>query len=162
MRFIANSRSELKEVTASAIISVPMSGRVFKSCAIIALSMAFLYSGVAWAMEACVRHDSHADYAAVQEHHLSHRSLEHAHAHDSVPVIHCGSWSDQAGPAVRRTSTEIRRSDKSVAFHPASPPGTHSAVLRNDLWLEAVFRKLAEFFLPVDLDRHLFLSVFQI
>jgi hypothetical protein len=152
----------LKEETASAIGFHTMSGRVLKSCAVIALSLALLYSGAAWAVEACVRHGDHTDYAVAQDHDLPQVSLNRAHPHESVPVIHCTSASDQVGPAVRVASTEIRRSDKGVAFHAASLPGPHSAVLRNNLWLEAVFSKTAEFFLPIDLERRLFLSVFQI
>ena len=139
-----------------------MSAHALKSCAVIALSLALLYSGVAWAMEACVRRDGHTDYAVAQEHQRSHPFFKHAHAHDSVPVLHCASLSGSVDLAVRAASTEIRRLDKAVVFYPASHPGTSSIVLRNDLWLKAVFRKAVEFFRTTKLKRHLILSIFQI
>jgi len=41
-------------------------------------------------------------------------------------------------------------------------PYAVSATPRNDLWLEAVFKSIVTFSSPIDLARHLFLSILQI
>jgi hypothetical protein len=79
-----------------------------------------------------------------------------------VPVIHCTLRIHQVGPAVQVASAGILRSDKSLALHAAFLPDAVAAVLRNDLWLEALFKKILTFSLPNDLSRHLFLSILQI
>jgi len=66
------------------------------------------------------------------------------------------------GPAGRIASAEIPRSDKGVALDMVSFPYAVSATLRNDLWLEAVFKRIVTVSLPIDFARHLFLSVIQI
>jgi hypothetical protein len=66
------------------------------------------------------------------------------------------------GPAARIASLEIPRSDKGVALHMLSFPDAVSAALKNNLWLDAVFRRIVTISLPIDLARHLFLSVLQI
>jgi hypothetical protein len=66
------------------------------------------------------------------------------------------------GPAARIASAEIPRSDKGVAAAMVSFTYTVSATLRNDLWLDAVFRRIVTISLPIDRARHLFLSVLQI
>lgn len=139
-----------------------MKGQLLKFCAIIALSLALLYSGVAWAMEACVRHDEHTDHALTQDHHSFQVSLKGTDAHDAVPVIHCAFVNEQVGPAARVASAEIRRSDKGVTLHAVSFPYVLSAARPNTLWLDALFRKAVTISLPNDLARHLFLSVLQI
>jgi len=57
---------------------------------------------------------------------------------------------------------EIPRSDKGVALDMVFLPYAVSATLRNDLWLEAVFKRSGTFSLPIDLARHLLLSILQI
>jgi hypothetical protein len=66
------------------------------------------------------------------------------------------------GPAARLASAEIPRSDKGVAIYMVSLRDPVSAMLRNNLWLEAVFKRIVTVSVPIDLARHLFLSVFQI
>jgi hypothetical protein len=140
-----------------------MSRQFLKASGILALSIALLYSGVAWTMEACMRHDGHSDHRVTQDHHNSEVSPQHTHPEDqSVPVIHCTLLIHQVGPAVQVASAGIQRSDKSLALHAAFLPDAVSAVLRNDLWLEALFKKILTFSLPSDLSRHLFLSILQI
>ena len=139
-----------------------MSSQVLKSCAIIALSVALLYSGVAWTMEACVRHDNHTNAATAQDHHSSQVSSKHTDGRDAAPVIHCASLNEQVGPAARIASTDIRRSDKGFALHAVSFLYTPSVARENVLWQEALFRRAFTTSLTNDLARHLFLSVLQI
>jgi hypothetical protein len=140
-----------------------MSRQFLKPCGILALSIALLYSGVAWTMEACMRHDGHSDHRVTEDHHNSEASSRHTHPEDqSAPVIHCTLLIHQVGPAVQVAATEIHPSDKSLALHAAFLPVAVSDVLRNDLWLEALFKKILTFSLPNDLSRHLFLSILQI
>jgi hypothetical protein len=140
-----------------------MTRQFLKPCGIFALSIALLYSGVAWTMEACTRHDGHSDHRVTEDHHNSEASSRHTHPEDqSAPVIHCTLLIHQVGPAVQVAATEIHPSDKSLALHAAFLPVAVSDVLRNDLWLEALFKKILTFSLPNELSRHLFLSILQI
>ena len=140
-----------------------MSRQILKSCVVVALTFFLLYSGVAWAMAACLRSHGHSQDAAIDDHHKPQATVESNHPQDpSLPVIHCAPMSDEVGPAARSASAEIRRSDRSVSLHAAFLPDALSAVLRNDLWLEAVFKRIVTFSLPNDLSRHLFLSILQI
>ena len=139
-----------------------MSAQLLKSCAVIALSVALLYSGVAWTMDACGHHDEHTDHALTQDHHSSQVSSKDTDTHGAVPVIHCASVNEQIGHAVRVASTEIRRSDIRAARHTVSSPYALRAARENALWLEALFRKTFTTSLTNDLARHLFLSVLQI
>jgi len=140
-----------------------MSRQFLKACGILALSIALLYSGVAWTMEACMRHDGHSDHRVTEDHHNSEASSQHTHPEDqSVPIIRCAWVTQQVGPAARMASTDTPRSDKGGALHTVSLPDALSGVLRNDLWLEALFKRILTFSLPIDFARHLFLSVLQI
>ena len=139
-----------------------MSRQILKSCLAIALALAVLYSGVAWVMATCFRDHDHFDDSAIEVHHQSQQaSFEHSHD-TSVPVIHCASVSEQVGPAARVASAEIRPSGSGISLHAASPTDGLSVVLRNDLWLEALFKRIVTFSLPIDFARHLFLSVLRI
>jgi hypothetical protein len=127
------------------------------------LSLFLTYAGVAWALEACLRHDGHSDHSTFENHSDSHSSVGDDHSPDpSLPIIHCTSVAHQVGPAARLASAEIPRSDKGVALDVVSYPYAVSATLRNDLWLEAVFKRIVTFSSPIDLARHLFLSILQI
>lgn len=130
---------------------------------VIFLSLFLTYAGVAWALEACLRHDGHSDHSTFENHSDSHSSVVHDHSQaPSLPIIHCTSVTQQVGPVTRVASAEILRSDKGVALDMVSFPYTVSATRRNDLWLEAVFKRIVTFPLPIDLARRLFLSIFQI
>lgn len=113
-------------------------------------------------MEGCVGHGGHRGHPAVQDHHLPQFSMGHDHPHDSVPVIHCASVSEQTGPAALMASIEVRHSDKGIALDAVSFPDEISSARRNTLWLTALFRKTFTTSLPNDLARHLLFSVLQI
>lgn len=131
-----------------------MSLRIVKICAAIALSLALLYAGAAWAMAGCLYDGGHSEHAAVGDHHESQAAF--------VPVIHCPSMSVEIGLATQGTSAGISGSDRSVARHGAFHAVALSAMVGNDLWLEALFKRIVTFSRPADLARHLILSVFRI
>lgn len=140
-----------------------MTGRVVKSCVVIALCFAVLYAGVAWAMEGCLRHESDPEQFAMGDHHKSQTASEFNRSQDpSAPMIHCALVSEQVGPAARGASAEASRSDRGVARRAVSISLALSTVPRNDVWLEALFKRIVTFSRPADLARHLFLSVFRI
>ena len=134
-----------------------------RKLSVVFLSLFLTYAGVAWALEACLRHDGHSDHSTFEDHSDSHSSVGHDHSPDpSPPIIHCTSVAHQVGPAARIASAEIPRSDKVVALDMVSFPYAVPATIRNDLWLEAVFKSIVTFSSPIDLARHLFLSILQI
>jgi hypothetical protein len=140
-----------------------MSRQFLKPCGILALSIALLYSGVAWAFETCLRHEGHSHQATLEHHFEPQSPVSHADSPDSsAPTIRCAWATQQVGPAVRMASPDTSRSDRGVILHTVSFPDARSAVVRNALWLEALFKRMFTFSLPVDSARHLFLSVFQI
>lgn len=130
---------------------------------VIFLSLFLTYAGAAWALEGCLRLDGHSDRSAFENRSDLHESIGHDHSPDpSLPIIHCTSVTHQVGPAARIASAEILRSDRGAAVAVVSFPYSVSATLRNDLWLEAVFKRIVSFSLPIDLARRLFLSILQI
>ena len=134
-----------------------------RKLSVIFLSLFLTYAGAAWALDACLRDDGHSDHSTFENRSDSHAQVGHDHSPDpSLPIIHCTSVTHQVGPAARIASTEIPRSDKDVALDLGSFPYIVSATLRNDLWLEAVFKRIVTISLPIDLARRLFLSILQI
>jgi hypothetical protein len=114
-------------------------------------------------MVACLRSHGHSQDAAIDDHHKSQVVFESNDPQDpSEPVIHCVPMRDEVGPTARLAPTEIRRSEKGVSLHAPFVSDAVSAVLRNDLWLEALFKRIVTFSLPIDFARHLFLSVLRI
>ena len=110
-----------------------------------------------------MRHDGHSDHRVTKDQHNSEALSHHTHSEDqSVPVIHCTLLIHQVGPAVQVAATEIPRLDKGVALHMISLPDAVTVVVRNNLWLEAVFKRIVTSSLPIDFARYLFLSVLQI
>ena len=140
-----------------------MTCRAVKSCVVIALCFAVLYAGVAWAMERCLRHESDPEQFAMGDRHDSNSASEFNHSQDpSGPIIHCALVSEQVGPAARGASAEVSRSDRGVGLRGVSIPLALFTVPRNDLWLEALFKRIVTFSRPADLARHLILSVLRI
>jgi len=134
-----------------------------RKLSVVCLSLFLTYAGVAWALEACLRHDGHSDHSTFENHSDAHSSVGHDHSPDSSPpIIHCTPVAHQVGPAARIASAEIPRSDKGAALDMVSFPYAVSATSRNDLWLEAVFKRIVTFSSPIDPARHLFLSILQI
>ncbi len=131
--------------------------------AILLFLLLFSYTGVAWALEACLGHERHSDHATTEHRIESDALMTHNDSREpTVPVIHCTSQNQEVGPAIRIASTAIPRSDKASPLHIASLSDVISVALRNDLWLNAVFRRIVTISLPADRARHLFLSVLQV
>ena len=134
-----------------------------KRSSAIFLSLLLTYAGVAWSFETCLRYDGHSDHAVVENHSDFHGQVGHDHSPESsLPIIHCTSVTPQVGPVARLASAETPRSDKGVALDRVSFSYAVSATIRNDLWLEAVFKRIVTISLPIDLARQLFVSVLQI
>jgi len=130
---------------------------------VIFLSLFLTYAGIAWAFEACLRHDGHSDHSTFVNRSESHAQVAHDHSQGtSLSIIHCPPVTHQMGPAARIASAEIPRPDKGVVLAMVSVHSAVSATLRNDLWLEAVFKRIVTISLPIDLARRLFLSILQI
>lgn len=134
-----------------------------RKLSVVFLSLFLTYAGVAWALEACLRHDGHSDHSTFENHSHTHSSVGHDHSPNPfLPIIHCISVAHQVGPAARIASAAIPRSDKGIALDMVSLSDAGSATLKSNLWLDAVFRRIVTISLPIDLARHLFLSVLQI
>jgi hypothetical protein len=131
--------------------------------AILLFLLLFSYTGAAWALEACLGHDRHSDHATVDRHAVSDALVTPNDSREpTVPVIHCTSQNQEVGPADRIASTTIPRPDKASPLHIASLSDVVSGALRNDLSLNAVFRRIVTISLPADRARYLFLSVLQV
>jgi hypothetical protein len=130
---------------------------------VIILSLFLMYAGIAWVFEACLSPDGHSDHSAFENRSDFHVEVGHDHSQDrSLPIIHCAPVTQEVGPAARIASGEMPRSYKSVALYMVPFPYAVSAALGNDLWLDAVFKRIVTFSLPIDLARRLFLSILQI
>ena len=81
---------------------------------------------------------------------------------DSWPIIHCPTAEKRLGPALRVASANLNRFDQVTSVHASVLPERASPASRNNLWLEALFKRILAFSLPNDLARHLFLSILQI
>ena len=140
--------------------------RPFKICAIVTLAVALTYSGVAWAVDNCLRKEGHShDLAMKNEHHR-----EHGHDHTtpgnqqrseepSAPIIHCTPLLGHPGPG------RIVAPVNGVSFAKAIPldaTPVPEAVSGDNFRLNSFFRKVPVFSLSFDRTRHLFLSVLQI
>jgi len=127
------------------------------------LSLIFFHSSVWGMLEKCLQSEHESDYTVSEHDHNPQILHQHSDSQDpSLPIIHCPPVTQQIGPAVLAASVNLGRFDKSVTLHAVSLSTAVSAVLRNDLWLEAVFRRTVAISLPIDFARHLFLSVLQI
>jgi len=132
-----------------------------KRVAIVVFSLLMIHAGIAWAIEACLEDDHHAEHAKPRSD--SRAFVSHSDSQDpSVPVLHCTSVSQEIGPMARVALAEIPRSSKVIPLEQASLHGAFSAALGNGLWLDAVFRRIVTISLPINLSRHLFLSVLQV
>lgn len=140
-----------------------MKRRVFEFCVVITLSIAMLYSGVAWAMENCLRDDAHSSQAASEHRHDSQTPAHHGQPGDpSLPIIHCTSVMHHPGPAALGSSARLTRLWEAVPLSAFLASGAISPEFKNNLWLDALFKRMLTFSFTPDLPRHLFFSVLQI
>ena len=152
-----------------------MSRCALKICTVVALSIALMYSGVAWAVDNCLREHGHSDHATLEHHHEQdhHQEQKHRHNHatsenhkdtqdSSLPIIHCTSMLYQIGPAAAVASFTLLRLGKVVPLHVSLLPEAISPETKNNLWLNSLFKRILTFSFAFDRTRHLFLSVLQI
>jgi hypothetical protein len=134
-----------------------------KRVSIFVLSVVLLHGGVAWALESCLHRDNRSQYEAL-EHQIDARDLSSQDntTDPSVPIFHCTSSNEQVGPGVRVASAQLAPSSKGVPLQASLHLDVVEPASGNNLWLEALFKKIVTFSLPIDLARHLFLSVLQI
>lgn len=119
-----------------------------------------VYAGAVQALGACLSHDNHSDHHL--EAHHSDSGVSVTYDHSSWPIIHCPTAEQQLGPALQVASANLYRFDRVASVHASVVPETGFSVSRNNLWLEALFKRILGFSLPNDLARHLFLSILQI
>ena len=140
-----------------------MKRQSLRSLGVFVLSLIFLHSSVWGMLEKCLQTEHESVYTHAEQEHDPQTLHQHSDFQDpSLPIIHCTPVTQQIGPAVLADSVKLGRSDKSFTLQTVSLSTAVAAVLRNDLWLEAVFRRTIAISLPIDLARHLFLSVLQI
>ena len=139
-----------------------MKRHCLRSCGIFVFSLIFLHSSIWATLEKCLHNDRELGHAVAEEEHESETPQARDSRDSSLPIIHCTSLMQQVGPAVLAASVELSRSDKGIALHASLLPEAVAAVFGNNLWLEALFKKIITFSLPINLARHLFLSILQI
>jgi len=136
---------------------------VLRICAVLSLSIALAYSGVAWTMVNCLTDHEHKSHAAADHHHDSHSPLEQNASHDpSTPLIHCTSLLHDLGPAVIVKSTNLIRSNRAFPLHESLLPKAISHESMTDFWSQLPFKEISKHSFLSSSSRHLFLSIFQI
>lgn len=126
-----------------------------KASAIISLAVLLILGPVAWTVDACL--DGHPNHVFEQVSAQNDQDDDDA----TVPSIHCVAWEQQFGAALRSAAAAINRSDEVSRVDIASLDNGARAVLANNLWMEALFKRSGDFaYLPV--LSHVFLSVFLI
>ena len=139
-----------------------MSLRALKISAVLALSVALMYSGVAWAIDNCLRETGHS-HGAEAEHDHAHQQSDRDTSQDaSDPIIHCTSLFPQAAPAAVVKSFTLVKAEKALALYVTASSHAISEFPRNAVWLQALFKRILTFSLRFDRTRHLSLSVLQI
>ena len=139
-----------------------MSERLLRICAIIILSVALMYSGVAWAVNNCLREHAHTEQDVPEHHHHEHDSDNHKDSQGSSnPIVHCTSLFDDAGPSAVVASFNLFRSGKALSLHVSLVPALVFAEIKTNVWLQSLFKR--NLTIPFPPDRpHLFLSILQI
>ena len=142
--------------------SEPMSRCALKIFAVFLLSLALIYSGVAWAIDNCLKEHAHAEQDVAEHHHDEHDSEDNKDSHDpSNPIVHCTSLFDHAGPSAVVASFNLSKSGKAVPLHISLVPDTVFPEIQSNVWLQSLFKRILAVWLPTDRP-HLFLSVLQI
>ena len=131
---------------------------------VILFSFFLVYAGAAEAFKDCLTHEDNSDHHHSEAHYAdSGISVTHDHSRSpSLPIIHCATMEQRLGPGLHVASSKLIRLDKITSSHVSFLREPASAVSRNNLWREALFKIILRFSLPNDFARHLFLSVLQI
>ena len=139
-----------------------MGTRVLKISAVLVLSIALMYSGVAWAIDNCLRGTGHSHDAGGEHDHAQQHSDDPPSQDASDPIIHCTRLFPEAGPAAVVKSFTLGDAGKILPLYVAPGLGAISQLARTNVWLQALFKRTLIFSSPFDRTRHLFLSVLQI
>jgi hypothetical protein len=122
-----------------------------------------VYAEAAEALKGCLSHEDHSHHDFEGHHSDSSVSVTHDNSQSSSwPIIHCPIQEQGLGPALHVASANLSRLDQITSVQASFLPETVSPTSRNNLWREALFKRILTFSLPNDLARHLFLSVLQI
>ena len=139
-----------------------MREQLLRICAVIVLSVALMYSGVAWAVNNCLREHAHSEHEAAEHHHHEQDSESHKDSHDpSNPIVHCASLFHYAGPSAVVASFNLFRSGKALPLHVSLVPDAFFPDIKTNVWLQSLFKRILTVSFPIDRP-HLFLSVLQI
>lgn len=142
--------------------SEPMSRCAPKIFVVFLLSLALMYSGVAWAIDNCLTEHAHAEQDVAEHHHHEQDSENHKDSHDpSNPIVHCTSLFHHAGPSAVVASFNLFRSSKALPLHVSLIPDAVFPDTKANAWLQSLFKRILTVWLPTDRP-HLFLSVLQI
>lgn len=135
---------------------------VFKIAAVLALSTALVYSGVAWAVANCSTDRSHSSHVIADHHDNAHPAHHRDHSSDPVGLfIHCASPLHEPRQAVIVTSTTRIRATKAVPIHKSLLPCAIAHVFRRDS-LQPVIKQVSPDAFLLNFSRRLFLSILQI
>jgi hypothetical protein len=131
---------------------------------VILLSFFLVCAGAIDVLKSCPTHADNSDHHHFEAHHSdSVTAVTHDHSQSSSwPIIHCAIPEQGPGPGLQVSSANLSRLDQITTVHASFLRETVSPTPRNNLWREAVFKRILTFSLPNDLARHLFLSVLQI
>lgn len=131
-----------------------------KSFGIVSLSVLLVYSGIAWALENCLKDCEDHERAAYSEGSIT-SALNLAH--HPITIIHCPVSHYEIGPMAQAASeVRLARSEKSVVLKTSLAGGSVIARETNSLWSHALFEWYAQLYSSSGVSRHLLLSVFRI
>jgi hypothetical protein len=133
---------------------------------IIAILFSFFLvcAGASEILKSCLNHEDNSDHHHF-EGHDSDSGISVAHDHSqspSWPMIHCTTIEQRLGPGLHVVSVKLSSLDQITSIHVSFLRGPASPVSRNNLWREALFKRILTFSLPNHLARHLFLSILRI
>ena len=137
---------------------------VLKIFAVLALSIALMYSGVAWAIDNCLRDAGHShDDAGAEHDHAPHHSDHNRPSRDSSdPILHCTSLFPETVPATVVKAFTLAEAGKVLPLYIAADLGAITQSGHTNAWLQALFKRTLTFSSLFDRTRYLSLSVLQI
>ena len=131
-----------------------------KSFGSVSLAVLLVYSGIAWALENCLKDCEDHERAAYSEGSItSPLNL----AHHPITIIHCPVSHYEIGPMAQTSSgSPLARSKQSVVLKTSFAGASVVAREANSLWSRALFAWSRQLSSSSGVSRHLFLSVFRI
>jgi hypothetical protein len=143
--------------------SPAMMCRVYKFAAVVFLCGLFLFSGVAWALDACLQHDTHPAHAHAERHDDAHPSSDQAdNSEHSGPIVHCTSPNFLVGPAALLASPQLSAPSKTVQIQSHDIFALENSVARGFFRANALIEAAKTFSARSSLSHRLFLSILQI